>query len=341
MRFGSIDWLWMLLTVPLLGMFFAWVGKRRRLMASRFADGPSWSRLTGGGAGDGRRTKNVLLLAAMILTVLAVARPQWGARAVMLQRRGLDIVVALDVSKSMLAADVKPNRLARAKREISTIFDHLAGDRVGLVVFAGDAFVQFPLTIDASAARMLLDAVDARSAGRPGTVLAEAINTALTMYEESEKKFKVMILITDGEGHEGDPIEAAQAAGEQGVRIYTVGIGTPAGEPIPLMDESNQRQEGFKKDKSGQVILSKLDEVTLQKIALATGGRYFRASPAQMEVEELFGELAKLDKKDLEGRLFTEFEERFQYFLFPAFLLLAMEFAVSENRRKRQPRDTV
>jgi Ca-activated chloride channel family protein len=336
MRFGATEWLWGLALIPVVWAILIAAQRRRLKLAARFADADSWSRLTGGDIPLARRWKYVLLTASIMLLVIALARPQWGARTVMLERRGLDIVLALDVSKSMLAADVKPNRLARAKREISAIFDHLAGDRVGLVVFAGDAFVQFPLTIDASAARLLLSAVDTRSAGRPGTVLTEAITTGAKMFEEDDRQFKVLILITDGEGHEGDPIEAAQEAAEQGIRIYTVGIGTPAGEPVPVIGEESGQREGFKKDSDGQVVLSKLDEVTLQKIALATDGQYYRASPAQMEVDELFADLATLEKKELEGRLFTEFEERFQYFLLPAFLLMALEFVLPTARRRRE-----
>jgi Ca-activated chloride channel family protein len=246
----------------------------------------------------------------------------------------LDIVVALDVSKSMLVTDVKPNRLQRAKREIGGIFDRLAGDRIGLVVFAGDAFVQCPLTLDASAARMLLDAVDARSAGRPGTAVAEAIKTATDMYEQEEKQFKVLILVTDGESHEGDALAEAEKAAKQGIRIYTVGVGTPAGEPVPVFDEQGQ-ETGFKKDETGQVVLSKLDEVMLQKVAVATGGRYFRAGPAEMELDKLFDELAQLEKKEMEGRLFTEFEERFQYFLLPALLFLMIELALPPSKWRR------
>jgi Ca-activated chloride channel family protein len=249
----------------------------------------------------------------------------------MLKRRGLDIVVALDVSKSMLATDVKPDRLTRAKREISGVLDRLAGDRIGLVVFAGDAFVQCPLTLDAAAARLLLDAVDARSAGRPGTAIAEAITTATEMFETNERQFKVMILVTDGESTEGDALTAAQDAAKAGIRIYAVGVGTPSGEPIPVYDEQG-RAEGFKKDEAGQVVLSKLDEVALQKVALSTEGRYFRAGPTEMEIDALFDELSKLEKKEMEGRLFTEFEERFQYLLFPAFLLLLAEFVIPEVR---------
>jgi Ca-activated chloride channel family protein len=250
------------------------------------------------------------------------------------------MVLALDVSASMLVSDVRPNRLQRAKREIAGVFDRLAGDRVGLVVFAGDAFVQCPLTLDASAARLLLDAVDARSAGRPGTAVAEAIKTAAGMFEQDEKQFKILIIVTDGESHEGDALAEAEVAAEQGIRIYTVGVGTPAGEPVPVYDEEGQ-EAGFKKDEGGQVVLSKLDEVTLQKVAVATGGRYFRAGPAEMELDELFSELDKLEKKEMEGRLFTQFEERFQYFLLPALAFLLLELVLPETRRRRDKHEVV
>ena len=334
MRFGSSQWLWGLVLIPILLGYLVWAGRQRARLAARFAEPNLWKQLAGEDSTTFARWKPVFFILAIALVIVGLAGPQWGARAVMLQRRGLDIVIVLDVSRSMLAADVKPNRLERAKREVSAVLDRLAGDRIGLVVFAGDAFVQCPLTLDASAARMLLDATGINSGGRPGTVVSEAIETAAGMYDESEKQFKVMILVTDGEGTEGDALAAAQKAAEQGIRIYTVGVGTPQGEPIPDYDERGI-QIGFKKDENSQVVLSKLDEVTMQKIALASDGRYFRAGPSQMELDALFDELSTLEKKELEGRLFTEFEQRFQYFLLPAFLLLALEMALP-SRAKRE-----
>jgi Ca-activated chloride channel family protein len=335
MRFGMPIWLWGLWLVPLLAVFVYWSFRAARRAAVRFAEEPLWKRLAPSEPRLHRLGRAFLLCAGLSLLVLGIAGPQWGARAVMLKRRGLDIVIALDVSYSMQAPDVKPTRLERAKREISAIFDRLAGDRIGLVVFAGDAFVQCPLTLDAAAARLLLDAVAVGSGGRPGTSLEAAINTAAGMYEQGEHQFKVLILVSDGEGHEGDPIAAAKTAAEQGIRIYTIGVGTPSGEPLPVTDESGITS-GFKKDANGQVVLSKLDEVTLQKIALATDGHYYRAAPAQMEVDALFSELATLEKKELEGRLFTEFEQRFQYFLVPAFVFLVLEQAIPIVRRLRR-----
>lgn len=335
MRFGVIHWFWALWILPILMVLFYRAARRRRTLSARFADSAAWRALTPGISRVSRRWKTVLILTCVVLLILSITRPQWGASAVVLKRRGLDIVVALDVSASMLVTDVRPSRLERAKREISGIFDRLAGDRVGLVVFAGDAYVQCPLTLDASAARLLLDAVDARSASRPGTAVAEAIATATGMYEKDEKQFKVMIIVTDGESHEGDAIAEAEKAAEQGIRIYTVGIGTPAGEPVPVYDDEGN-QSGFKKDENDQVVLSKLDEVTLQKVAVATGGQYFRAGPSESELDELFSELDKLEKKEMEGRLFTQFEERFQYFLLPALLVLVLEMVLPEARRRRE-----
>lgn len=332
MRFGSSQWLWGLLLIPLLLGYLIWAARQRARLAARFAEPGLWRQLAGEAKLAAIRWKPILFIIAVALVIVGLAGPQWGARAVMLQRRGLDIVVALDVSRSMLAADVKPNRLERAKREISAVLDRLKGDRIGLVVFSGDAFVQCPLTLDAAAARMLLDATGINSGGRPGTAVSEAIEAAIGMYDEGEKQFKVLILVTDGEGTEGDALAAAQSAAEQGIRIYSVGVGTPQGEPIPDYDERGN-QIGFKKDEGGQVVLSKLDEVTLQKVALATEGRYFRAGPSHMELDALFDELSTLEKKEMEGRLFTEFEQRFHYFLLPAFLLLALEMAIPRRTR--------
>jgi Ca-activated chloride channel family protein len=335
MRFGAIQWLWALWVIPIFIGFLVWVHRQRAKGAARFAEASLWQRLAGVPPGRAAWWKSALFILAVALIIVGLASPQWGARAVMLQRRGLDIVVALDVSKSMLAPDIKPNRLERAKREISAILDRLGGDRIGLVVFAGDAFIQCPLTLDGSAARLLLDAVSTNSGGRPGTAISEAIKTAAGMFEKNEQQFKVLILVTDGEGTEGDPIVEAQEAAKQGIRIYTVGVGTPQGEPIPEFDDSGN-QTGFKKDERGQVVLSKLDEVTLQKIALSANGKYFRAGPVHMELDDLFGELSKLEKKEMEGRLFTDFEQRFHYFLLPAFLLLLVEMALPSRALREE-----
>jgi len=333
MRFGALDWFWALTAIPVLILLFAFAARRRRGLATEFAEWGAWLNLTSDTWTAARRWKTVLYFLAIVCLTLALTRPQWGARAVMLQRRGLDIVVALDVSRSMLVSDVKPNRLQRAKREIAGILNRLKGDRFGLVIFAGDAFVQCPLTIDIAAARVMLDAVNAQSAGRAGTAIPDAIETATKMFDPAEKKFKVLILVTDGESHEGDALEVAKTAAEEGIRIFAVGIGSPAGEPIPVYDDDGI-QTGFKKDESGQVVLSKLDEVTLQKVALATQGRYFRAGPAENELDELFEELSRMEKKELEGRLFTEFEERFQYLLYPAFVFLLAAILLPETRTR-------
>lgn len=336
MRFGAYDWLWALTMIPVLLGLFYFAARRRRRMAAVFAEWGAWLNLTSDTWTAARRWKSVLFLFGIVCLILALTRPQWGARAVMLQRRGLDIIVALDVSRSMLVTDVKPNRLTRAKREIGGILDRLKGDRFGLIIFAGDAFVQCPLTIDVSAGRVMLDAVNYQSAGRPGTAIADAIASATGMFDPAEKKFKVLILVTDGESHEGDALAEARKAADQGIRIFTLGIGTPGGEPVPVYDDRGQ-QSGFKKDDNGQVVLSKLDEVTLQKVALATQGRYFRVGHTESELNALFEELALMEKKELEGRLFTEFEERFQYLLLPAFVFLFAAAIIPETRPRRNP----
>jgi Ca-activated chloride channel family protein len=232
----------------------------------------------------------------------------------------------------MLARDMKPNRLEKAKQEIRSIIDRLQGDRIGLVAFAGEAFVQCPLTLDYSAAQMLLGAMDNLSVSVQGTSISSAIETAIEAYAQQEKKHKVMLLLTDGEDHEQGVQEMAENARRAGVKIYTVGIGNPAGEPIPILDRRGN-QVGFKKDENGEVIVSRLDETALQEIALTTGGKYYHATAGEMELDRIFSEIAKLEKKELEGTLVTRYDDRYQWPLLLALLLMVGEFFLPERKR--------
>ena len=276
----------------------------------RAASGISYSRQTG---------RAVMLLAAILFLALAVARPQLGTHMEMMKREGIDIIVAVDVSPSMEALDVKPgpiSRLAKAKQEIRSLIDpeRLQGDRVGLVTFSGEAFIQCPLTLDYAAARMFLDVIDPEIIPVPGTAIGEAIRTATSGFDRKERKHKVLILLTDGEDHDTNPIGAADAARQEGVKIYTVGIGNPEGEPIPIYNQRDERI-GFKKDGNGEIIVSKMDETTLQKIALTTGGKYYRATADGRELDSLLGEIDNLQRAQLQSRFETTYIERFQMFL--------------------------
>jgi Ca-activated chloride channel family protein len=266
--------------------------------------------------------------------VLALSRLQFGTHLELLKREGIDLIIAVDVSNSMLVRDMTPNRLEKAKQEVLSIIDRLQGDRIGLVAFAGEAFTQCPLTLDYAAARLLLGVMDTDAVTVQGTSLTAAIETAARSFNTDEKKHKVLLLLTDGEDHQGDAEDAAEEARKQGVKIYTVGIGSVNGEPIPMLDRQGN-QVGFRKDpETGDVILSKLDETTLQKIALATGGKYYHATAGEMELDRIFDEISKLEKKELEGSLVTKYEDRYQYPLLIALFILIGEYFVSEKKKR-------
>ncbi len=279
-----------------------------------------------------RRWKVCASIVAAGLLVMALARPQLGGQLEMTRRRGVDVIVALDVSRSMLVEDMKPTRLAAAKREIASFFEKLQGDRVGLVIFAGEAFVQCPWTLDYQAARLFLDSVDIDAVPVPGTAISKAIQRATAAFVKQERKHKVLVLVTDGESHVDNPIEAAEEARRAGVKIHAIGLGSPEGEPIPVRDAQGQ-VSGHMKTASGEIVLSRLDEATLQKIALTTGGTYFRATAGQLELDSLYELIAGMEEKALADRLYMHYQERHQYVVALVIVLLVVGWWLPERRK--------
>ncbi len=338
MRFAAPENFLLLVIVACVGIFLFWALSRKKRMLARFGDLPLIMKTAPFVSFARQRTKIILFLCGTALIAVALARLQFGTHMELLKRKGVDLVIALDVSNSMQARDMKPSRLEKAKEEIRTIIDRLKGDRIGLVAFAGEAFIQCPLTLDYSAAKFLLSAMDYTSVSVQGTSLSAAIEMATRAFNRQERKHKVLLLLTDGEDHEGGAVDAAEAARKEGIKIYCVGIGSPEGEPIPILDRTG-KQVGFKKDESGEVIVTKLDEETLQKIALATGGKYYHASAGEMELERVFDEISHVEKKEQEGALVTRYDDRYQWPLFLALILIVGEFFLSE-RKKYQRSDT-
>jgi len=338
MRFAEPIHFLILVAVVLLGSFAFWGITRKKKLMQRFGDLPLIIKNAPYISFARQATKTALLLVALGFVTIALARLQFGTHLELLKREGIDIVVALDVSNSMLARDMKPSRLEKAKQEIRGIIDRLKGDRIGLVAFAGEAFIQCPLTLDYSAAEFLLGAIDNNSVSTQGTALAEAIEMSAKAFNQKEKMHKVLLLLTDGEDQEGGAQEAAEEARKQGIKIYTVGIGSTEGEPIPILDRSG-KQVGFKKDQNGEVIVSKLDDVTLQKISLATGGKFYHATGGEIELDRIFDEISKMEKKELEGTLVTRYDDRYQWPLLIAVILIVGEFFLPE--RKKFKRRTV
>ncbi len=268
--------------------------------------------------------KYALLVFAFIFAVAALARPQWGFQWQEIHRQGLDIIVAIDTSKSMLTQDVKPNRLERTKLAVKDLLQKLDGDRIGLLAFAGDAFLVSPLTVDYSGFMLSLNDLSTRTISRGGTSISEAIQEAIKGYENILAKYKAIIIITDGENLEGDPLAAAKKAKEKGIKIYCVGVGTREGELIRVQNEKGELE--FLKDEKGNFIKSKLDETILQKIARVTGGAYVRASGGKFGMDLIYEQqLAKLEKRDFKSKMEKKYYERFQIPLAISLALLLTE----------------
>ncbi len=340
MRFYEPLYLLGIVLIPVIVMFFWWSVSRKKKLLSRFGDLPLVMQAASGISFKRQASKAALLSAAVLFLSVAAAKPQIGTHMEMMKREGVDILIAIDVSNSMKAMDVNPgpiSRLTKAKQEIRSLInpDRLQGDRVGLIAFAGEAFIQCPLTLDYSAARIFLDVIDTDLIPTPGTDLGAAIRKATEGFIRQERKHKVLLLITDGEGYGSDPIEAAEDARKEGVKIYTVGIGDPKGEPIPIYNKRGERV-GFKKDKDGEVIITKMDESTLQKVALATGGKYYRASPSELELDKIYDDVSGMEKKELEGKLLLQYDDRFQWPLALAMVFIIWEVFMPERVKRSQ-----
>ncbi len=333
LRFVHGEVLWLLLLLPALVAGALLVRQARQKALERFSS-PLMAEKLAEDAGRAKRfVKTALLLLATGLLVFALAMLQIGTRMEEVKQEGVDIFIVLDVSLSMKAEDLKPSRLEKAKFEIRSLIDRLRGDRIGLVVFAGEAYTQFPLTTDYSAAGLFLDVLDVDAVSLPGTAIGSAIARATESFDFEEQTTKVIVLITDGENTEGDVLEEARDAADKNVLIYTIGMGSPAGSPIPVYNASG-RQVDFKRDRQGNVVLSRLDESTLEQVAEIGKGSYFRGSSSQDELEAIYKDLSALQKKEFGVKQFTDYEDRFQVFLLPALVLLVLEFLLSERRNR-------
>lgn len=331
-RFADPTWLWALAVVPLLAALHLAASVRRWKALAAIGDRPLVEKLTASVSLAARRWKTVLALAAVGLLVLALARPQFGTRVETVASRGQDIVVAVDLSQSMLAEDVAPSRLERARLSILRLIQSLDGDRIGLVAFAADAFVQSPLTIDYSAAGMFLSAMHPDLMPVQGTDLGAALRVSLDALEQGGREAGVVVIVTDGEDHEADfEAELARAA-EMGARVHVVGVGTTEGVPIPVFDEQGRRQ-GFLRDEEGAVVTTRLGDQTLRTVAERTGARYVRAGAGGSALDDLFDELAGGEGEAIDERQVTRFEEQFQIFLGLGLALLMAEWLLPERRK--------
>ena len=332
-RYAHSEYLYLLFLLIPAAILIFWDFYKRKNALKEFASGEASKRLAPKKSGMKFFIKAGLVLTALFLLIFALANPQVGTKVEEVKQVGIDVYVLLDVSNSMNAEDIKPSRLEKAKHDIKNLIKKLQGDRIGLIVFAGRAYVQFPLTTDYSAANMFLDAVDTKSVPQQGTNIGEAIDLALKSFKKKTDTKKAIILITDGEDNEGGIDAGIKKANEEDVSIYTIGLGTPEGAPIPAYDASG-KMIGYKKDRYNKVVLTKLDEATLKKIASETHGKYYNAQNGENELEMIYKDLSKLQKKEFGSKRITDFEDRFYYLLFPAILLLLFDFFLSRNKTR-------
>lgn len=333
LRFAHPEYLWLLLVIPgaIVGFFF--FNKRYERSLTTFVHHPLLSILVPDHSRGKRITKQVLLLLAIAFLIVTIANPLVGTRLEEVKREGIDLFIALDVSLSMKAEDIKPSRLEKAKRDVSSLLKKLSGDRVGLIVFAGDAFVQFPLTSDYAAADLFISAIDVDAVPVPGTFIGSAIERALASFIQESPTQKAIVIVSDGENTEGDIFGPVEEAKNAGVRLFTIGMGTLEGSPIPLYDKNGTRID-YKRDRQGSIVITKLDETVLRQIAERGNGKYFRATSAGNEIEEVFNELNALEKVEFGTKQISGFESRYQYSLALALLFLFLESILSDRRSK-------
>lgn len=332
MRIANIGLLgYCLLAFIAFAGFYLWAFKQRRIAREKFAKQELLKELLLSVDFRLQKLKAVVIILGVTLMLFSLLRPQWGFRWEEIKRKGVDILIALDSSKSMLAEDVLPSRLQRAKLSLKDLTRQLKGDRIGLIAFSGTAFLQCPLTVDYGGFLLSLDNIDSNTIPRGGTSFSSAIQEAIKGYAGGQKKYKVLVIISDGENLEGDPLKLAEVAKNEGIIIHCIGIGTKDGELI-FTQESGNRE--YVKDKEGNAVKSRLDETLLQKIALATGGSYIRATSKEFGLSLLYEErISKMEKRELEGHLAKNYQERFQWPLALGFLFLLLEPFIPERKK--------
>lgn len=327
MRFGEPLYFYLIILIPLLIGFMIWAEKKRKALSAQFVGASLLPRLVNSTMWKQRHRKTKLLIWGLLFLMIALAQPRWGFQWEDLKQRGVDIIVALDVSNSMRATDIKPSRLDRAKHKVADLLRMLKGDRVGLIAFAGTSFLHCPLTLDYQAAEMFLGALDTDLIPLQGTAIGHAIETSIQAFSTTKRKSKAILLITDGEDHEGTVLKAIQRAQKEGVKIFVIGIGQQEGAPVP--DSSG----GFKRNREGEIILSKINEPLLEKIAIESGGAYVRSVLGNADLQTIYLKQIQqsMEKKELKSSRRKRWTERFQWLVFAGLLCLAGECWVREK----------
>jgi len=328
-RFAHIEYFYLLALIPVFTALVIWLFVWRKKALQRYGQLSVISRLLPDKSNSKLILKFVLMMVTWGLLVFVAAGPQTGSKLEKIQRKGIDLIIALDVSNSMLSQDIKPNRLARARQSISRLIDKLEGDRIGIIVFAGKAYTQLPITTDYAAAKMFVVTINPGMIPTQGTAIGDAVDLAINTFGES-KKNKALIIISDGEDHEGNVLEQAELAAAKGITIYTIGMGLPEGGPIPVYN--GDVLVGFKKDKEGNAIVSKLDETLLQRIATIGKGMYIRATNSETGLNRIFDDINEIQKSEIESKQFADYENQFQYFLAIALFLMILDLFIFEKK---------
>jgi Ca-activated chloride channel family protein len=331
-RFANPDFLYLLLLLPAMSVLYFISELRKKRALKRLGD----LKLVGSLVPELSRIrplfKFILQLIAFSAAVIMLSRPQFGSKIEDVKKQGVEVIIALDVSNSMLAEDIQPDRLTRAKQSLSHLIDNLDNDKIGLIVFAGDAYTQIPVTTDYISAKMFLSTINPDLVPKQGTAIGAAISLGIRSFSPGEGKSKAMIIITDGENHEDEPVTIAEEASKAGIIIHTIGIGSTEGVPVPVTING---KKDYLKDSDGNTVITKLDEEILKKIALSANGSYVRASNSNIGLDEIFKEIKKMKKQELESTMYTEYNDQFQIFAAITILLLMIDFIIMERKNRR------
>ena len=333
LRYEHIEYLNFLFGVPILILGIIFYNRWKKKSLSLFGDRELLKELMHSHSKWRTQIKNIFTVLVFTLLIIGIANPQIGTKMEEVKREGVDLIIAIDLSNSMLAEDIKPNRLEKAKLAISKLIDKLEGDRIGLIVFAGEAYVQLPITTDYSAAKLFLSTINTNIVPTQGTEIAKAIDLGVQSFDMKNVQNKAIIIITDGENHDEKAIESSQQAQELGIFVHTLGMGLSKGGPIPIYNKYGN-QIGYRKDKEGNVVVSKLNENILQEIANSGKGIYVRANNSKAGLATLFAEINKMEKKEIGTMIFTEYKDRFQLFIGFALLLLLTDLILLNRKNK-------
>ncbi len=331
-RFEDERALFGLAVIPLLFLLYLLTRRVQKKQLQRWGDQTLLNRLMPDFSATRTFVKFTIGMLAFGIMVLAVARPQFGTKAAEVKRKGVEMIIALDVSNSMMAEDIKPNRLENAKMAISRLVDQLENDKIGLIVFAGDAYIQMPITTDYQAAKLFLNSINTQIVPKQGTAIGSAIRLAMRSFTPESQNSRAIVIITDGENHEEEALTAAKEAADAGIILHTIGIGSAQGVPIPLT--SSDGQKDYRTDEKGQVIISKLNEELLSQIAETGKGIYVRATASQTGLKTILDEMNKMEKKEIQMKVYAEYDEQFVYYAGFALFLLLLDFILN-NRRNR------